>query len=230
MSTAPHLDPRFRRWLGLFGLGLALTSAVTWVVAPIHVSSGELGAELVDHYESHRTLLLAFGFAAALGNPLQALFFVAQRAIVGPGEVEQTLGRVGLVCMLIVVVLVMVAFSIFAALAYAQPAVDVAAPLTDLAWILINQAAGPVTTAGLIAMTIALARSGLVRGWTVGYTIAVGAAHLIVAAAVADEGLFSPAGEVAFAVPILFFSWFAVVGYELLRDLGTEPPHLARHG
>ena len=217
MSKAPHLDPRFRRWLGLFGLGLALISAATWVVAPIHVSSGEVGKELSTHYESHRTLLLAFGYAAALGNPLQAIFFVALRTIVGPGQVEQTLGRVGLVCMLIVVILVLVGFSIFSALAYAQPPVDVAAPLTDLAWILINQAAGPVTTLGLIAMTIALARSGLVRGWVVGYTIVVGAAHLIVAAAVADDGLFSPAGAVAFAVPMLFFSWFAVVDYELFR-------------
>jgi hypothetical protein len=205
------------RWLGLFGLGLALISAVSWAVAPIHVSSGEIGPDASAHYETHRTLLLAFGFAAAVGNALHAAFFVALRTIVRGGRTEQALARLGMVCLLIVVVLVIVAFSIFSALAYGQPSTEVAATLTDLAWILINQAAGPVTTIGLIAITVALARSRLVRRWVVAYTVFVGGAHLVVAAAVAEEGAFSPAGTVAFVVPMLFFSWFAVVGYELIR-------------
>ena len=210
------------RWLGLFGLGLALISAVSWVVAPIHVSSGELGTDLSAHYEDNRALLLAFGFAAALGNALQACFVVALRSIVRGGQIEQALARLGMVCMLLEVGLVTGAFTIFAALAYGQPPADVAAPLTDLAWLLINQAAGPVTAIGLISLTIALARSGLVRSWVVPYTVVVGAAHLVVAGTVAEDGFFSPAGEVAFAVPILFFSWFAVVGYELISRPGPR--------
>jgi hypothetical protein len=213
--------PDHLRAIGLFGLGLALVSALSWVFAPIHVSSGELGGDLAERYDEHRALLLAFGFAAALGNALQAVFDVALRSIVRGGQLNQALARVGMVCMLIQVGIVTVAFTIFSALAYAQPPNDVAAPLTDLAWLLINQAAGPVTTIGLISLTIALVRSGLVRSWVTPYAVVVGLAHLVVAATVAENGFFSPAGEVAFAVPLLFFSWFAVVGYELSRGRTT---------
>jgi hypothetical protein len=196
---------------------LAAVSAGTWFVAPIYVSSVE-GGDLGAHYEEHRTLLLLLGPAAALGNALHGAFFAGLRSVVGPGWREQTMARLGLICLLAEVVIVLAAFTIFSVLAFSEPPTDAARVPTDLAWFLINQAAGPVTTIGLIALTIALWRSGLVRRWVVGYTLAVGAAHLVVAFTVASSGAFTPAGPVAFTVPLLFFSWFVVVGRELVSS------------
>ena len=216
MSGAREFDPRLVRALGLLGLGLAVASALTWVVAPIFVSSadGNPDADL----EEHRTLVLVFGIASAGGNALHIVFFAGLRSLVGDGAVEQALGRIGLVCLVTVSALVLVAFSVFPALAFGEPAPETADSLTDLAWFVINQAAGPVTAIGLITLTMALARTGVVRSLALGWTVLVGAAHLVVACAVATSGAFTPAGPVAFGVPFLFFSWFAVIGWELVRD------------
>jgi hypothetical protein len=222
MTDQGQLDPRFTRGLGLFGIGLAVVSAVGWFIAPIHVSSVD-GGELGLHYEENRTLLLLYGPAAALGNALHGVFFVGLRSLVAPGWREQMLARLGLLCLLAEVAIVLIGFTIFPVLAFSEASTDAARVPTDLAWFLINQAAGPVTTIGLIAMTVALWRSQLVRRWVVGYAVLVGVAHLVVACTVASSGAFTPAGPVAFTVPLVFFSWFVVIGRELCAVSGS--PH-----
>jgi hypothetical protein len=203
------------RALGLLGLGLAVASAAVWIIAPIFVSS--VDGDAAANFDDHRALLLAFGLASAGGNALHIVFFAGLRSLVRGGALEETLARIGLLCLVGVSVIVLVAFAIFPVLAFGEPSPETADTLTDLGWFLINQAAGPLTTIGLITLTAALARSGVVRGWALGYAAVAGAAHLVVACTVATSGAFTPAGPIAFAVPFFFFAWFAVIGWELVR-------------
>lgn len=213
------------RWIGLFGLGLAASSVIAWTLAPIHVDA-ETARGVAAHYSEHRTGILRFAYLGAIGTALQLPFFVALRGLAAAAPVDQALSRLGLAAMLVEVVGVSLAFSTFGAIAYREPSPDVAQALNDVAWIAINLGAGPVTSVGLSAFALVLWRSRAVGAWLLPFTAVVALAHLVVAATFAREGAFAPVGEVSFAVPLVFFSWFAAVGVALAarrRPRGLAP-------
>jgi hypothetical protein len=211
-------DPAARtsaRWVAFVALWLGLAGAIGWVLAPLDM--GGAPQAVADYYDDHRWQILVYCYSGTLGTALQVLLFVGLRQLVDDSPTSQTLARVGLTSMLIEIVGVTIAFSIFAAVAYREPSPETAQLLTDVGWMIINLGAGPVTAVGLCAFAVALTRSGIVGNWLVTYTAFVAGAHLLVAGAFARSGFLSPEGGIAFVVPLVFFSWFVAVGASLLR-------------
>jgi hypothetical protein len=204
------------RWIGLFGVGLGVVGVVGWLVAPLDMPADDARA-LAAYYEEHRGWILAAAYAGVVGTTVQLVFFGALAELAQQTERARTAARIGLVSMVVEVVGVCVAFAVFAAVAYREPALETAQVMTDLAWILIDLAAGPCTSVGLMAFGLALAWSGVGGRALVAWSAVVAVAHLVVAAALASDGAFAPDGAVAYVVPFLFFSWFAVAGIAVAR-------------
>lgn len=195
------------RWIGLLGLGLAGFGSVGFLLSPFDAS------RLADQ----RTEVLVFAYLGVFGQALQLAFFAGLAWIVDRDARGRALGRLGLAGNLVQVTAVAVAFTIFAGLAHRAPAPDTERALSDLAWLLINLAAGPVTALSLLAFAFALTRAGVVGRWLLPLTAFVAAAHLVVGATFARDGAMAPDGVVAHAVPMLFFLWFVAVSLALLR-------------
>lgn len=213
------------RWIGLFGFAFAVVSAATFFVVPLDTASDQSGAALARHYAEHRTAILVGCYGATLNTALQLVFFVGLRQLVDGSPLSQALGRLGLASILAEVIGVTIAFSVLAAGAYRQPDPETLRVLSDLAWILIDLAAGPVTALALSAFALALWRSRAAGRWLLVFTAFAAAAHLVVAAAFAREGFLSPEGGIALLVPGFFLGWIAVVGL----SLAVNPP-AARSG
>lgn len=208
------------RWIGVIAVGLAVTGISGWLVGPFDMP--EDASALASHYSDHRGAILLYAYSGLLGAAAQLIMFVGLRQVSDGDSRAQFWARLGLSSMLIEVAGVSIAFTIFAAVAHREPEPDAAQLLTDIAWLTIDSAAGPATALGLLAFALALVRSGLVGRWLVLYTCFVSLAHLAVAAAFARSGFFAPHGDLAFFVPLVFFSWFAFVGISLLRRSRTE--------
>jgi hypothetical protein len=110
-----------------------------------------------------------------------------------------------------------VAFTIFAAVAYRTTSGEVALLMTDLGWLLVNLAAGPVTTVAILAFAVALRRLGFGGAWLLPLSVVAAIAHVVVAVSFADDGFFSPTGGVEIAVPIVYQAWIGAVAVAVLR-------------
>lgn len=201
------------RWIALIGLGLAASGAAGLPLSPF--------AE--ERLAAHRTEVLAFAYLGVFGNALQLAFFGGLAWLVDRDARGRALGRIGMAGIAVQVTAVTAAFTIFAALAQSPPSPATEHTLSDLAWLLINLAGGPVTTLALLAFGFALVRTQLIGRWLLPYTGAIAAAHLVVGATFAREGAMSPDGAVAQVVPMLYFAWFAAVSVALLRGDADGP-------
>ena len=204
------------RWIGLLGVVLALTGAFGWLVAPLDMSDDDARA-VAAYYGENRGRILAYAYAGVVGTTLQLVFFGGLLHLARESERARTAARIGFAAMAVEVAGVCIAFTAFAAAAYREPEPATAQAVTDLAWLLIDLAAGPCTTVGLMSFGLALAWSGIGGGPLVAWSAVVAATHLLVAGAFAAEGFLAPDGGVALVVPLLFFSWFAAAGLAVLR-------------
>jgi hypothetical protein len=203
------------RWIGLFGVAFALVSAGSFFLVPLDTASDQSAQSLAEHYSDHRTAILVGCYGATLGTALQLVFFVGLRGLADGSWLSQYLARLGLAAILVEVVTVIVAFSVLAAAAYGEPGPATTRTLSDLAWLLIDLAAGPATAIALSAFAVALWRSRLVGRWVLPFTAFAALAHLVVAATFARSGFLSPEGGLALVVPAIFLTWIAAVGLAL---------------
>ena len=200
------------RTTGLVALGVAVSGAAGWLISPFSLPSDpeQLSAEIARN----RDEILLYSYLGAVGAAAQVVVFAGLRQLARSAEAGWA--RIGLASMLVEVCAIAVAFSIFASVAVREPGGETAQVLTDLAWLLINLASGPVTAVGLSAFAIALTRGGQVGGWLLPFTAVVALAHLAVAATFARDGFLAPDGGLAVIVPLLFFSWIGLVGVTLV--------------
>jgi hypothetical protein len=202
------------RLIGWVGIGFAVTGAVIWVVAPIAMP--ETTSEVARHYSDHRSALILASIAVVGGSALVAAWYVALAALVHTTPRGRLLGSVGVVGMAIQIAAVSVGFTIFAAVAYREPPAETAQLATDIGWLLVNLAAGPVTSVAVVAFGAALSRDGYGSGWLMPFSLVVALAHLVVAASFADEGFFSPVGGIEIVVPLLYQAWIGAIALALV--------------
>jgi hypothetical protein len=199
----------------LVGVGLAVTGALTWVLAPIDMPGS--AQALSDHYADNRTALLVTAVFVVGGNAVVAAFFVALAGLLGEDPVDRLLGRIGVVGMSIQIAAVSIAFSGFAALAYRQPDADTTQTITDVGWLLVNLAGGPVTAMAIVAYAVALTRTRMIGRWFLVASAFAAVAHLVVSMAFARSGFLSPEGGIAIVVPLIYTTWIGLVSVALLR-------------
>ena len=191
---------------------MALSGAAGWLIAPFTLPSDpqQLAAEIARD----RDEILLYSYLGVVGAAAQVIVFAGLRQLAGGAEAAWA--RIGLASMLVEICAIATAFSIFAAVAMREPGAELAQLLTDLAWLLINLASGPVTALGLSAFAVALVRGGQVGRWLLPFTAVVALAHLAVAATFARDGFLSPDGGLAIIVPLFFFAWIGLVGATLV--------------
>jgi hypothetical protein len=209
------LPPTFARWVGLVGIGLAVTGALTWLIAPIDMPTSR--PALADHYADHRTALIVTAAFVVGGNAVIAAFFVALAGLLDDDPLDRILGRVGVVGMAIQIAVVSVGFTCFAAVAYRRTDPETAQVVTDLGWLLINLAGGPVTAIAIVAFALGLTRARMAGPWLLAASAVAALAHLVVALAFARSGFLSPHGGIAIVVPVIYTTWIGLAGVALLR-------------
>jgi hypothetical protein len=151
-----------------------------------------------------------------------AAWYVALATLARSSMLGRTLGQVGVVGMAIQIAALSVAFTVFAAVAYREPAAETAQTLTDIAWLLVNLAGGPVTTVAIIAYAIALGQAGFGGRWLTPLSVLAALAHLVVAGSFARSGFFSPEGGVEIVVPVIYQAWIGAVAIALLTGGPTQ--------
>src|SRR3712207_1576657 len=119
-TTESVLEPRLRRFVGLAGIAFAVGGAAIWVLAPIGMPA--TAAEVAEHYRDNRTELIVASIVVVGGSALVAAWYVAVAAIVASSPLGRLLGGIGVVGMAIQTAALSVAFTIFAAVAYREPA------------------------------------------------------------------------------------------------------------
>jgi hypothetical protein len=217
-----------RRLLGLAGLGFAATGALTWLISPIAMPDD--AAAVARHYSDNRTGLIVTGVVVVGGSALMAAWYVGVAAVLSRTPNSTVLARVGVVGMAIQIAALTIAFTVLAAVAYREPSPDTAQLTTDVAWLLVSLAGGPVTTVAIIAFALALRREGFGSPWFLPASVVAAVAHIVVASSFAESGFFSPVGGVAIAVPLIYQAWVAALGVALVRgrqDRGgaSDRPH-----
>jgi hypothetical protein len=175
-----------------------------------------------QHYADNRTELIVTSIVVVGGSALMAAWYVALAAVAGSSALGRTLGHVGVVGMAIQIAALSAAFTVFAAVAYREPEPSTAQVLTDVAWLLISLAGGPVTTVAIIAFAIALSGAGFGGRWLLPLSVVAALAHLVVASSFARSGFFSPEGGVEIVVPIVYQAWIAAVCVALLTRDRTQ--------
>jgi hypothetical protein len=110
-----------------------------------------------------------------------------------------------------------IGFTVFAAVAYREPDPETAQLATDVAWLLISLAGGPVTSVAIVAFAIALRQEGFGGAWFLPASAFAAVAHVVVASSFAESGFFSPVGGVEIVVPIIYQAWVAALGVALVR-------------
>jgi hypothetical protein len=213
-------DGSHRRLLGFAGLGFALTGTLTWLIAPIAMPDEAAG--VAAHYSDNRTALIVTSIVVVGGSALMAAWYVLVAALLARTPSAALLGRIAIVGMAVQIAAVSVGFTVFAAVAYREPDPDTAQLATDIGWLLISLAGGPVTTVAIISFALALRREGFGGTWFLPASALAAAAHVVVASSFADSGFFSPVGGVEIVVPLIYQAWVAALGVALVR--GTRQP------
>ena len=208
------------RLLGAAGIAFAVTGAAIWVLAPIAMP--DTAGEVARHYHDDRTALIVASVVVVGGSALVAAWYVALAWAISGSSRGRFLGQVGVVGMAIQIAALSVGFTIFAAVAYRQPGAETAQLATDVGWLLISLAGGPVTSVAIVAFALGLRGEGLGGGWLAPVSALAALAHLVVAASFAEDGFFSPVGGVEIVVPLIYQAWIAAVGLALLRPLRRE--------
>ena len=208
-------DESHRRLLGFAGLGFALTGTLTWLISPIAMP--EEAAAVAAHYSDNRTALLFTSVVVVGGSALMAAWYVIVAAVLARTPGAAVLVRIGVVGMAVQIAAVSVGFTVFAAVAYRQPDPETAQLATDVGWLLISLAGGPVTTVAIIAFALALRREGFGGTWLLPASALAAGAHVVVASSFAESGFFSPVGGVEIVVPLIYQAWIAAFGVALVR-------------
>jgi hypothetical protein len=212
------IDDPHRRVLGFVGLGFALAGAATWLITPIAMP--DEAAAVAAHFSEHRTALILTSILVVGSSALMIAWYAAVAALLARAPGAAGLAWTGVVGMAIQIAALSVAFTVFAAVAYRQPDAELAQLATDVGWLLISLAGGPVTTVAIIAFALALRRKGLGGAWFTAVSAVAAVAHLVVAASFAESGFFSPVGGVEIAVPIIYLAWVAALAVALVRGDG----------
>lgn len=197
------------RWrlAGALGLAAAFGSVAGVLSPPFDLPSSNAPAEeFARYYTEQRGMLLAICFLGTVAHMLVIPVLAALSDLVRPRS--PMLAATGLAAGAITVAMTISGFAVLAALAYRTPGAQFARDGSAVGWMFINLAAGPPTTVAIGAYTWGLARGGQ-RAWILALGLLVTVAHLVVAAAFAEEGFLSPHGGVAYLVPCLFFAWVA---------------------
>jgi hypothetical protein len=208
-------DGSHRRLLGLAGLGFALTGTLIWLISPIAMP--EEAAAVAAHYSDNRTALLVASVIVVGGSALVAAWYVGVAAALSRTPGGAVLARIGVVGMAIQIAALSVGFTVFAAVAYREPDPETAQLATEVGWLLISLAGGPVTTVAIIAFALALRREGFGGSWFLPASALAAAAHVVVASSFAESGFFSPVGGVEIVVPVVYQAWIAALGVALVR-------------
>jgi len=214
-STTLMTDGSHRRLLGFAGLGFALTGTLMWLISPIAMP--DEAAAVAAHYSDNRTALIISSIVVVGGSALMAAWYVLVAAFLARTPGGAVLGRIGVVGMSIQIAALSVGFTVFAAVAYREPDPETAQLATDIGWLLISLAGGPVTTVAIIAFALALRREGFGGRWLLPASALAALAHLVVASSFAESGFFSPVGGVEMVVPLVYQAWIAALGVALVR-------------
>jgi hypothetical protein len=214
-------DGSHRRLLGWAGLGFALTGALTWLISPIAMPDEAAG--VAAHYSNNRTALIVTSIVVVGGSALMAAWYVLVAAALARTPGTAVLVRIGVVGMVVQIATLSVGFTVFAAVAYREPDPDTAQLATNVGWLLISLAGGPVTTVAIIAFALALRREGFGGTWLLAASALAAAAHVAAASSFAASGFFSPVGGVEIVVPLIYQAWIAALGVALMR--GTRRRH-----
>jgi len=118
-AAPPGVTDRGSRWLGLAGLGLAVSGALTWMIAPIAMP--ETAEAVSAHYDANRTALIVTSILVVGGNAIVAAWYVALAAVASDTSCRRLLGLIGVIGMAIQIAVVSAGFTLFAAVAYRQP-------------------------------------------------------------------------------------------------------------
>lgn len=221
-------DGSHPRLLGFAGLGFALTGTLTWLLSPIAMP--DEAAAVAAHYSDNRTALIVTSIAVVGGSALMAAWYVVIAALLARTADGAVLVRIGVVGMSIQIAALSVGFTVFAAVAYREPDPDAAQLATDVGWLLISLAGGPVTTVAIIAFALALRRDGFGGTWLLPASALAALAHVVVASSFAESGFFSPVGGVEIVVPLIYQAWVAALGVALVRGRqGGGEPHPPRN-
>jgi hypothetical protein len=204
-----------RRLLGFAGLGFALTGALTWLISPI--SMPDEAAAVAAHYSDNRTALIFTSVVVIGGSALMVAWYVLVAGFLARTPGVAVLVRIGVVGMAVQIAALSVGFTVFAAVAYREPDPDTAQLATDVGWLLISLAGGPVTTIAIIAFALALRREGFGGKWLLPASALAAVAHVVVASSFAESGFFSPVGGVEIVVPLIYQAWIAALGVALVR-------------
>ena len=204
------------RWIGALGVLVSVGGILGVLSPPLDMPAAQADpAAFAEHYEDNRTGLLVLAYLNALSMAgIAAVFVALHRRLRGT---EPILGGTGLAAGVLTLAMTINGFVFFAAVAYRGVDAGAARDATDLGWMFINLAAGPPAAVSVGAFTWALVRSGQAAPWLAFVGAPVAAAHLVVAAAVADEGFLSPTGGIAYLVPCLGFAWVACASLSRLR-------------
>jgi hypothetical protein len=214
-------DGSHRRLLGWAGLGFALTGALTWLISPIAMR--DEAAAVAAHYSDNRTALIVTSIVVVGGSALMAAWYVLVAALLARTPGAAALAQIGVVGMAIQIAALSVGFTVFAAVAYREPDPDTAQLATNVGWLLISLAGGPVTTVAIIAFALALRRKGFGGTWFLPASVLAAVAHVVVASSFAESGFFSPVGGVEIVVPLIYQSWIAALGVALVRGSLGRP-------
>jgi hypothetical protein len=208
-------DGSHPRLLGFAGLGFALAGTVTWLISPIAMPNE--AAAVAAHYSDNRTALILTSIVVVGSSALMAAWYVGVAALFARTPGGAVYARIGVVGIAVQIAVVSVGFTVFATVAYREPDPGTAQLATDLGWLLISLAGGPMTTVAIIAFTLALKREGFGGTWLATLSAIAAVAHIVVASSFAESGFFSPVGGVEIVVPMIYLAWIAALGVALVR-------------
>jgi hypothetical protein len=214
MEDARQSEATIERWILVAALLVALAGAITvWVFPPFDRPSSQASLSVVaDYYGDNRGAIITFGSLGVLATSLLVAPFVVWRQVLG--RFRPTLALIGLVSGVVTIALTACGITVLVAAAFR--AGDAVRELSDLGWSIINLAAGPPTFVSIMAFVAAYHWSPYRRRWLTPTGIAIAAAHLVVSAAWAESGFFSPHGAISNLVPSLWFAWIALASLALL--------------
>ncbi len=211
------------RLTALAGIASVVLAAVAFALFGNAPATDASGQAVLTYVATNRVQVLAFVYLFGLSVALMLCFMTGLRALLRDAHQQAeplaTLGLVGGVVWVSVGYGILLFILALAFRAGRDPLL--ARLLADLGALTANLSGFP-TAVNMTAFGAALLLTGFLPRWVAWLACVVALAHLVSAAAYAQEGLLSPSLLPSMVAPLLYYLWVIVVSVILWRRAGTS--------